>query len=469
MQATLSKKTIWAMSSYSFLVLGIMVGFIYTNTFATEVLQIPAQVLAGPMLIAKVIDFIFSLLCGSIIEKVQIGKKGKNQGWINFGRIVVTLTVLTSMIPTTAAPMIVRLLVLAVSYCVLNSTMNMVQTAYYNLVAIVSGPNPANRNSIMVNQTRLNTIINFVTAFIPTLVTIMPLGIWNYFIVSLIFVIPMPIALGVVQKQADGMDLRVGEGGVVYQISVKDMFGTLLKNPMVLSIFVTQVIAYISQYIAQTQGSYYWIYVAGNFSLMTISSLVGSICGIVAGLFMPKVGAKIGKKNAYFLTLCAAGIVGILNSFLAQKGWQYLIVTTAISTFFMYISSPYIMLMYLDAGEWYLNKTGKDTRGICVGLMSPPLKIGMAVGGTIGLAMLAATGFYPGFTPDPTWVGNFCRSTYMIPGIINLCAAVFLMISYRMNEQEAQRMAQENAAKIQASIAAASGAPAEGAPSDGQE
>ena len=80
MQATLSKKTIWAMSSYSFLVLGIMMGFIYTNTFATEILQIPPAVLAAPMLVAKVIDFIFSLLCGSIIEKVQIGKKRQEPG-----------------------------------------------------------------------------------------------------------------------------------------------------------------------------------------------------------------------------------------------------------------------------------------------------------------------------------------------------------------------------------------------------
>ena len=125
------------------------------------------------------------------------------------------------------------------------------------------------------------------------------------------------------------------------------------------------------------------------------------------------------------------------------------------------------MLMYLDAGEWYLNKTGKDTRGICVGLMSPPLKIGMAVGGTIGLAMLAATGFgVAGFVPDAVWVDKFCNSCYLIPGIINLCAAVFLMITYRMKEADAQRMAQENAEKIAQSIADASGQPAQGPAQD---
>ena len=37
--------------------------------------------------------------------------------------------------------------------------------------------------------------------------------------------------------------------------------------------------------------------------------------------------------------------------------------------------------MYLDCGEVYLNKTGKDMRSIAMGLGSPPMKIGMAVGG----------------------------------------------------------------------------------------
>ena len=79
MQVTSTKKEIWTMGSYSLLTLAIMVGFMYLNTFATEVLVIPAATLATALLVARVIDFAVSLFAGAIIEKVKIGKKGKDR------------------------------------------------------------------------------------------------------------------------------------------------------------------------------------------------------------------------------------------------------------------------------------------------------------------------------------------------------------------------------------------------------
>lgn len=43
MQPTSSKKEIWTMGTYSLLTLSIMVGFMYLNTFATEVLKNPRK------------------------------------------------------------------------------------------------------------------------------------------------------------------------------------------------------------------------------------------------------------------------------------------------------------------------------------------------------------------------------------------------------------------------------------------
>ena len=73
MEVTSSKKEIWTMGSYSLLTLAIMVGFMYLNTFATEVLVIPAGTLALALGVAKLLDFCFSLFAGAIIEKIKIG------------------------------------------------------------------------------------------------------------------------------------------------------------------------------------------------------------------------------------------------------------------------------------------------------------------------------------------------------------------------------------------------------------
>lgn len=174
MQPTSSKKEIWTMGTYSLLTLSIMVGFMYLNTFATEVLKIPASTLATALLIAKSCDFVVSLFCGIIVEKVKLGKKGKNQGWLYYGRWILAVAIMLEVINTSTAPMAARVVVLGLSYTVLNCLMNIMQTAYYGVVAVVAGPNPANRNAMTINMIRQNTVVMLICSFIPTLVTKLP-------------------------------------------------------------------------------------------------------------------------------------------------------------------------------------------------------------------------------------------------------------------------------------------------------
>ena len=74
------------MGFYSLLTLSIMVGFMYLNQFATEVLQVPAAALATAMLIGKTIDFIVSLISAIVIEKAHL-KHGKFVSWIRIATI----------------------------------------------------------------------------------------------------------------------------------------------------------------------------------------------------------------------------------------------------------------------------------------------------------------------------------------------------------------------------------------------
>lgn len=449
MQPTISKKEIWTMGSYSLLTLSIMVGFMYLNTFATEVLQIPAATLATALLIAKTSDFIFSVVHGVVIEKVKLGTKGKNASWLYYGRWVIAICAMLEVTNTTMAPMIVRILVLSVSYIALNCLMNIMQTSYYGLVAVVSGPNPANRNAITVNMIRQNTVVMLVCAFIPTLVTVLPFGSWNYFVVSLIFVLPMPFALGAMVKLAEGKDLPVGAGPAgAPQISIKDMLNSLFKNPQLLVLFGAQTVMYIAMYMYQANYTYYFIYVLGDFTKMTVASLFSSVVGFFAAMVMPKLGLKLGKKWATVVGYVTFAVAMLAINFVCQNGnlLAYIIIMSA-GMSFSYMYSAFALTMYLDCGEYYLNKTGKDTRTIAMSLGSPPMKIGMALGGSIGLYLLSSTGFAPGFIPDAAWVSSFMKVCWVYPAIVYLAAALILAIGYKITDADAARYAQENAEK----------------------
>ena len=454
MQVTSSKKEIWTMGSYSLLTLSIMVGFMYLNTFATEVLKVPAATLAAALGVAKFLDFCFSLFAGVIIEKVKIGKTGKNQSWLYLGRWILAVMILAEVFNTSGAPLIVRIAVLSVSYTVLNCLMNILQTAYYGVLAAVAGPNMANRNAMTINMTRQMTVVTLITSFIPVLVSHLPFGNWNYFIISFVFMVPMPLALGAIARAADGKDVPVGGGTEVNKVGVGDMFGTLIKNPQMLVLFITFSVLYIAQYTYQANYTYYFIYVAGDFSKMTLSTLCSGIFGFFAAMFMPKVAAKLGKRGSCVVGFSLMGLSLILiNFFGAPGGHANLTIYIVIMFLFSmgnYTWMPFMVTMYLDAGEYFLYKTGKDTRAIAAGLSSPPMKIGMTIGNTLGLSLLASTGFISGggFAVDAAWVSSFMQVTYLLPGVIYIAAAVFLLLFYRISDKDAAKYAEGNGERI---------------------
>ena len=455
MEVTSSKKEIWTMGSYSLLTLAIMVGFMYLNTFATEVLVIPAGTLAVALGVAKFLDFCFSLFAGAIIEKVKIGKTGKNQSWLYLGRWILAVSIMAEVCNTSSAPMVVRVAVLAVSYTVLNCLMNILQTAYYGVLAAVAGPNMSNRNAMTVNMTRQSTVITIICSFIPTLVTVLPFGNWNYFIVAFVFMIPMPFALGAIAKCADGKDVPVGATASVNQVSIGDMFGTLLKNPQMLVLFLVFTILYIAQFTYQANYTYYFIYVVGDFTKLTFVTLINAIVGFLAAMVMPKLGAKLGKKMSCVFGFLLMSIALILVSFFgAPNGVPNLTAYIILMSLMMagtYTWMPYMVVLYLDAGEYFLYKTGKDTRAIAAGLASPPMKIGMTVGNTLGLALLSAIGFVSGgaFEINTAWISNFMRVTFMLPGLIYLASAIIMLLFYKISDKDAAKYAQANAEKIQ--------------------
>ncbi len=455
MEITSSKKEIWTMGSYSLLTLAIMVGFMYLNTFATEVLVIPAGTLAVALGVAKLLDFCFSLFAGAIIEKVKIGKTGKNQSWLYLGRWILAVSIMAEVCNTSAAPLIVRVAVLSVSYTVLNCLMNILQTAYYGVLAAVAGPNMANRNAMTINMTRQSTVITIICSFIPTFVTVLPFGNWNYFIVAFVFMLPMPFALGAIAKCADGKDVPVGATGSVNQVGIGDMFGTLLKNPQMLVLFLVFTILYIAQFTYQANYTYYFIYVVGDFTKMTLATLINAFVGFLAAMVMPKLGAKLGKKMSCVFGFLMMSVALILVSFFgAPNGVPNLTAYIIIMSLLMagtYTWMPYMVVLFLDAGEYFLYKTGKDTRAIAAGLASPPMKIGMTVGNTLGLALLSAIGFVSGgaFEISVTWIANFMRVTFMLPGLIYLAAAIIMLLFYKISDKDAAMYAQANAVKMQ--------------------
>ena len=221
-------------------------------------------------------------------------------------------------------------------------------------------------------------------------------------------------------------------------------------------LFLCHTIQYIGQFLFQGLAAYYWIYVVGNFSMMTVANLIAAVTSFVAAMIMPPIGQKIGKKKAISIGYFLLPIVNLAMGYFGRFSYWYMIAIQSLNTFAMYTYTPFVMLTYMDAAEWHFNKTGKDTRGIAMGLATPPMKIGMALGGTIGLTLLANTGFdIPGVAGSAEWIPKFMTITYWVPACFYLVLAILFVLLYRLSDEEAARCAQENYAKLMAEQAPA--------------
>ncbi|MCD7846328.1 MAG: MFS transporter [Oscillospiraceae bacterium] len=429
------------MGSYSMMSLAVMINMMYVNTFATEVLKIPAATLANVLLLAKAVDLCVSVGAGAIIEKVKLGAKGKYQGWLYYFRWVMVVVCLAEVFNTSGVPIVARVAVLAVSYTILNSTLNLVQTAYYGVISVFSGSDMGIRNEITVSFTRQSTIVTLISAFIPMLVSRMPFGDWNYFIIAVIFVIPMPVALGRMARMIEG-EAPAGTG--VSPVSLRDMINTLLHNPQLMVVFLSQLALYIGMYTYISIYSYYFIVVVGDFSIMTVASLIAAVVGVLAAMIMPKIGIKMGKKwaSACGFFIFGLGLMGIY--FTGSYGWVYYAIFMSVAICGTQLYTPFHLIMYLDCGEWYMWKTGKDTRTIANGLQTPPIKIGILLGSSLGLYLLSATGYMSGMVADELWVHQFMFSCWFIPAIIYFVAGLILVLFYKITDEDAAMYAREN-------------------------
>ena len=82
-----------------------------------------------------------------------------------------------------------------------------------------------------------------------------------------------------------------------------------------LVLFLVFTILYIAQFTYQANYTYYFIYVVGDFTKMTLATLINAFVGFLAAMVMPKLGAKLGKKMSCVFGFLMMSVALILVSF----------------------------------------------------------------------------------------------------------------------------------------------------------
>jgi Na+/melibiose symporter-like transporter len=439
--------------------LGNAVPMNYITMFMTDHLMISAAVVGTLLLVARIIDFAVSLAAGPIVQNSNL-KWGKYRSWLLILRWVVFTGVCLQFVNTSALPLAARLAIVVVGYFGLHLSMNFLALAQVGVLAAMAGSSMEDRARLSARSVQAQTLSAIITSasVVPLINFFTPrVGAANaYIMVAAPFSFIFAIGAGVLAKAAEPYDTqeanRPARPGSAPTLG--DMLNSVVTNSQLLVYILAQTLSMIAMMGSMGIATYYFMYVLGNFTLMAVSMTATTIFGFFAALIGPRIGHKLGKKNAIVFGLFGSALASVAITFFASSSAVVYVVISCVRSIFMYSYTCFGPNYVIDAAEYGFYKTGKDNRTVAMAMNNIPIKIGFALGGAVGTFGLALIGYQAGMTATPEFITKFMWIFGGIPAVCYFLASLVMLFGYKITDEEAAMYARENAARLAAAAEA---------------
>jgi Na+/melibiose symporter-like transporter len=397
-------------------------------------------------------------VAGGIVQKANL-KTGPYRTWILLNGPFITLGVflifLNPDIGSTA-----KIVVVLIGYFFRNIPQNFLIAAQNTLIQKVGGANMANRLAITAkNMQGIQTGAIIVSAVTVPLITSLNSSIGNgrgYLIVGVAFGLVQTLGqviLYISLKEYDKYDpqLKKVQGSSV-NVKVTHIYGDTFRNPYVWLLIVGGVFTQLGLFTLSPLSAYFFTYSLGNLNLMAVSRTVSSSLGLGVAFLAPLIVKKIGKRNSAMLSTFSAAALYVLVALFANGNFiVYMILTCCILMINGPVGSVGVNL-WLDAAEYQLHKTGRDSRPFIMSINSITMKVGQMISSFTYAWVLSFAGFDTATsTLDPQ---------KLVWGMYGLLAGVYFVVFatyllFNITEAKAKELAAENHKMLEERRAAA--------------
>jgi Na+/melibiose symporter-like transporter len=439
-----------------------MGSFLYI--FITEKLLLGAALMGTILLVGRVADLLVCTVAGGIIQGVNM-KWGKYRSWLIILKYVIFAGYILLFFNTNAFSFPVKVLFILVGYMAINASLNFAATSSFGILAAIAGPSLENRNKMSIWNTRFMVVGQLVASScgLPLVNMMIPIlgdvSAYSFVmaLVGLVFFLGIK-SISDVAKPYDQPLPAQQAGGPRPKVSLLDMAKAVVTNDQLLIFMFTQLCSYTAVFgILATLRSYYFMFILGDFNLLTPVMTAQTLIGLAAITVGPKVGMKLGKKRALVVGMSFYALSGMLIFLFGATSVYAYVGLVAIGTLGNYFWVGFGANYTIDCGEYGYWKSGKDNRTVVMSMFNVPMKLAVLLGGTVGAFALAFIGYEPGFNPAevPHFSRNFMFMFGCVPGILNAIGAVAFGLLYKISDTDAAKYARENAEKAKQQQAAA--------------
>ncbi len=434
-----------------FFVLMISMELYYFPAFLTDHAQFSLAIFGQVLVITSLIDIVFALVGGVILQKVTLRYGGKYRSWFLIGPPIIAplFTLQFTKIGSDAAAALIIIFGFVTSHLIFN----VVFAASGSMLGRLSQL-PDERTVLSASRAQGMSVAGLLFSFSgPAMITFFggrTNEIAGHTITAAVFAVLMILGYWYIYAVTRGKDPydepAMDPSRAKGDHSIRDIVGLVFKNPPLLVLIPTLTFSSMIYFSVTAFAIYYFTYVLDNPEFLSLFILAISIARIIGTFAAAWIGVKIGKRRTYwvFLVLAAAGFASA--RFLGETAWSFTAIF-CVATMLSMIATSMSTALYSDSviyGEW---KTGKNIRAFIMALMNFPVKVGVLLRSTVLTIGLMAIGFVANAIPTPEVTDGIRSLITLVPATAAAGAAVIFYLGYKIEDKQILQMQEEIAAR----------------------
>ena len=409
----------------------------YLSIFYTDIVGLTPAIASAIMLIARIWDGVNDPMFGAIAERTNT-KKGRFRPYIFYG--VPFLALFSVLTFTTFGSGSSAVIWAAFTYIGCGMLYTVVNLSYGSLSTVMT-TNP--EDVVKLNAWRMIGT-NFSGVFLSVISAPLLAAFANnegvitsasYTKVAIVFAIAsLPLFYFCYTLCKETIKPIASSNKVPISTSIK----TILTNKPLVMLFFLQLLTCMALFGRQGLVIYYVIYCVGNYNLIPFFMAVPAFMTVVGIIIVQAMVIRVGKKKMLTIALCgcvatlvAIYFVGGATNF---NNVPVLVALHGVYGLFCYTMAVELSMMpeCIDYAE---DKTGIRADGISYAAVSLGGKLGNALGVSVGLLIMGATGYVANTAQTPQALTGLNATTNLYIAALFLMALIPLAL-YPLNEKK---------------------------------
>lgn len=438
------------------------VGFSITATletaffifFLTDVAQLPLAISGIIAAGASAVDTISALLAGVFIDKFHF-KRGKYRPWLIVAPTIALVFFVLSF--TKIGGDLTAGIIISVGYILSHFCWNITYASIRSMTNVLTD-DPGERAFLSgrlgagaaLGRVCASKLVPWITAALAAIVS----GVSAYTvcaaIVSLIYIVCMAVCWGV----TNGYDTETKSEGK--KISFVAMGRNIVTNPNLIGVVLHDILRLIAYYTVAAGTAYYAKVIIGDAAASGTILMMFYLGCFVGSFVAARVAKQVGTKNATLIGVLGWLVIWVV-AFVLQPDYLLLNVLLFVSQVFFGFAYGLSANLYSMCATWSHWKTGENTVGVTMSIMTVAVKLGVTLRAIILPAFLAFVAYDSAATVfDAAAIAGINQMYFLLPVGLLVVSLIPFFFLFKIKDEDVARMNEEIAERESSSCAVSS-------------